>query len=90
MEVFRSGKSDSQIRQKFDRAKFTMRGLVLDHWSSGQPDVVVVARDSPVSSGSESARSNAFVIGNNRRRLEIGVELGPEAKLSKLLHKLHG
>jgi len=36
--------------------------------SSGQPDVVVVTRDSPVSSGSESARSNAFVIGNNGRR----------------------
>ena len=37
--------------------------------SSGQPDLVVVARDSLVGSGSESARSNAFVIGNNRRRL---------------------
>ena len=36
--------------------------------SSGQSGMVVVARDSPVSSGSESARSNAFVIGNNGRR----------------------
>ena len=36
--------------------------------SSGELDMVVVPRDGPVSSGSESARSNAFVIGNNGRR----------------------
>ena len=36
--------------------------------SSGQPDVVGMARDNPVSSGSESARSDAFVIENNERR----------------------
>ena len=35
--------------------------------SSGEPDVVVVATESFVSSGSESARSTAFVIGNNGR-----------------------
>ena len=37
-------------------------------FSSGQPDVVVVTRDCLVSAGSESARSNAFVIGNNERK----------------------
>ena len=36
--------------------------------SSGQPAMVVMARNSPVSTGSESARSNAFVIENNGRR----------------------